>query len=243
MIHGEKKAGKTTMLLQEKGSLFIEFDPKQPYSMLQFVCSDWDTFLAVLSKLETTKHSYRNLVIDRVDIMYELASAHVCSRLGVDHPTKLAYGKGWAAVKAEFSAAVLRTMRILPTRWICHSTWKEAESTDSDAEIQRLSPSLGSQADSVLTGLIDIVGAYTYVGKERVLIIEGSEEIVAGHRCDSEESPRFRTIDGRRVREIPLGNSPREAYEAFVNAFNNKQRFATIAERRNKVSGGKPKTA
>lgn len=98
-----------------------------------------------------------------------------------------------------------------------------------------MAPDFPKQADSVLTGLMDITGAYTYDGNERVLVVSGDETIIAGHRIDG----HFLTPKGRHVVEIPMGDSPAEAYANFLNAFENKQPFRTLKERDARKEGAK----
>ena len=227
----------TTLFSEEKGALFIEFDPPQrALAIEQVYCPDWNHYLAFQEKL-VAKCKYKTVVIDRADLMYVQCMIEVCNRLGIDHPQDLGFGKGWSAVRREFQAAVSTIMGIVPTRWIAHSALREKEARDGQ-KIDRFGPDFPSQADSVLTGLMDITGAYTYggeSGRERILIISGDETMVAGHRI----SGHFLTPKGRHVIEIPMGESSDEAYANFMRAFNNEQPFATIKERDARKEGAK----
>ncbi len=46
LLHGEKKIGKTSLFAQEPGAFFLEFDPLQPFKILQKQVPDWPHFLA-----------------------------------------------------------------------------------------------------------------------------------------------------------------------------------------------------
>ena len=82
----------------------------------------------------------------------------------------------------------------------------------------RTEPSLPGQAKDVLEGLVDIWAFYTYDKDVRTLIIQGDDFIGAGHRIEN----RFRYADGEPIKIIPMGKSPKEAYQNFVKAFENK---------------------
>jgi hypothetical protein len=121
------------------------------------------------------------------------------------------------------------------TRWICHSVWKETKDWQNEKDISKLVPDLPAQADKVLTGLMDFTAAYIYDGQDRVLVIDGDERVIAGHRMES----HFRTPKGRRIKEIYMGTSPEEAYENLQSAFHNKQRYVTVAEMKKKGGSSK----
>ena len=75
---------------------------------------------------------------------------------------------------------------------------------------------MSNQAADVIQGLVDIWGNYTYDGKKRYLLIEGSEEIDAGCRVEG----HFLS-EGQPMSKIYMGNSAKEAYKNFLAAFNN----------------------
>jgi len=234
LIHGDKKIGKTSLLAKEPGAYFLEFDPEQrALSILQTQIPDWRTFVAYLNELDARARAgnlaYRTVVVDGVDIMYHACFAHMCKALGIEHPhDENDYGKSWNKIKAEFERAVRQVLNLpgVSARFICHSHWKEIK-TRGGGETEKLVPILTKQAEEVLVGLVDIWAAYTYDGKERVLVIKGDEQIGAGHRVDH----RFRTPSGDLVYEIPMGGSAEQAYENMLCAWNNEQPFADLASR------------
>ena len=76
---------------------------------------------------------------------------------------------------------------------------------------------MSGQAKDVLEGLIDIWVNYDYDGRRRFLIIQGTDEIDAGHRLQD----HFNYADGSKIERIDMGTSPKQAYINFINAFNN----------------------
>ena len=234
LIHGEKKGGKTSMLSQEEGAFFLEFDPLQKgLAIYQRHVNTWPELLAYIKILEeeSTKKDcrFRTVVVDRVDIMYDKCFNYVCKKLVIDHPNdEKDFGKSWKAISDEFKDAVLRLMslRNIAARFICHSQWKETKDRDGN-EIDKLLPSLTSGADKALSGDVDIFACLTFIGKGRYLIISGEETVGCGQRVAS----HFLTPDGRKVQEIYLGTDEKQSYANFLAAFNNKQTYTTHAER------------
>jgi len=226
LVHGEKKIGKTSLLAQEPDAIFLEFDPlQQALAIYQVQIPTWADCKGYVKLLEAeskkVKPRFKTVVVDGVEIMYRLCFEAMCREMGIEHPhDEKDYGKSWGRIKTEFSGVVHRLLNLkgIAPRFLCHSHWKEVKTRDG-AQTEKLTPILSGQAEEILVGQIDIWAAYTYFGKDRVLIVQGDEEIGAGHRVDT----AFKTPSGEHVVEIPMGKTSKEAYQNLLLAFNNKQ--------------------
>lgn len=230
LIHGEKKIGKTTLATAEPGVLVLSFDPLRPgLEIMQVHCPDWAHLKTYVSKLEAAakgKFPYKRLVLDRVDLAYIACTKWVCKERGIDHPSDEGYARAWHALRDEFLSVILRLLRLPCGTWfICHSEWKEQKSKTGVTTF-KLVPDLAGRAEEILNGLVDGWFAYDYEGPKRILYLLGDATIGAGHALDT----HFLTPEGERVREVEMGSSPKEAWQAFLAAFNNKQRHTTLAE-------------
>ena len=244
LIHGEKKIGKTSLLAQEPGTLFLEFDPLQKgVSIYQRQVPDWPHFLAYIKLCEEQvaagKFKFRNIVIDGVDLMYKYCFKWSCKQMVIEHPNdENDFGKSWNVINGNYREAFLR-LRNLPgvaIRLVCHSKWHETK-TRGGGSTEKLVPTLTASAEEALVGDIDIWAAYAYDGKRHVLIVKGDERTGAGHRVDH----AFRTPEGEMVEEIDLGDSPQEAYRRLVAAFENQQTYTTIEELKEQLKSKKQK--
>lgn len=228
-LHGEKKIGKTSLLGQEPGAFFLEFDPEQPFAILQRHVPDWKHFIAYIDLLENDPpENVQTAIIDGVDIAYKMCFDYCCQKMVINHPhEENDYGMSWNTIRNEFEQAILRLLNLedISARFISHSKWQEVDSHSGD-KINRLMPYLTSQADEILSGRCDLWAAYLYDGKRHILAVKGDESIACGHRIDGQ----FRTPDGEQIEEIDLGNSPQEAYENLISAFNNEQEYITVDE-------------
>lgn len=237
LFHGEKKIGKTTLTTTEDDVFLLTFDPLQKsYEIKQRHCPDWKHFMAYLAALEEAAESgdypYKRVVLDAADIWYRACQDWVEKKLAVPHVSDAEWGKGWDLLKQTFSRAVDRLLALPGGCWfVSHSAWVEIK-TRRGEKVSKLQPNLKAAAEEILVGKIDGWFAYDYDGEERVLIIRGDESTGAGCRIRG----HFLTPKGRKVREIPMGNSEEEAFENLVKAFKNEQTFTTLEERDEKAS-------
>jgi len=227
LLHGEKKIGKTTLALQDEEAFLLTFDPPQKAIQgYQRHVASWVQFTKYIQLLLKKKNNlpYTRIVIDGVDIAHRLCQEFVCAKRSIEHPKDDGYGAGWDALKSEFAKWFDKIMSLKCGVWfICHSKWSEVETRDG-RKISKLIPLLKSSAEEMIVGKVDVWASYDYVGDERALIILGDERTGAGHRIDH----RFRTPEGKRVREIPMGNTAKEAHKNLMHAFNNKQTITKL---------------
>jgi len=236
LFYGAKKIGKTTLWNQEEGkTLYLQFDPPQrALERYEVHCPDWATFEGALQQVlaqdDSGDFEFETLVVDGVDLMYSECLKAVCKTVGCNHPSdKNDFGKTWGQVKEAFGNAIraLLALRTASSRFIAHDTTKEVEDRRG-RDIERVGPAISGQADEVIMGVVDAAFYYGFDGTERVIRIVGAEDLVAGHRIDH----AFRVKGSeRQVYEIPAGKTPAAAYAALERAFDNKQPFATLAER------------
>lgn len=237
-ITGEKKIGKTSLSFQNCEELVIQLDkPSMDYEVREISCKNWGEFRTILLEMEEIEKRifpYQRIIIDGIAEWYEMCMTYVCKKAGVDHPTDANdYGKTWGNLRKEFRGIINRLLALQINKdcgliFISHSVWKEVESVGlcekgmvKSPKIIKLVPELPEAAESILNGKVDGHFVYAYKNNERILILDGNEKIVAGHRLKN----HFFTRKGERIKEIYMGNSEKEAYQNFVDAFDNKQKY------------------
>lgn len=221
LIYGRKKIGKTTLasMFQKsnKKVMFLFFEPGgKALCLYQEPMTSWKKFTRYVQLLSKDK-TFGTVVIDTADYAYDDCLTEKCAEMGIDHPADAGYGKGWNAVKTEFTKQI-RLLLHSGKGVIFISHQKEVEVEERDGKLyDKTTNTLSGQAREVIEGLVDIWANYDYEGNERVLTILGSKEVDAGHRLKE----RFKYTDGTRVRKISMGKSEEEGYQNFLNAFNN----------------------
>ncbi len=217
LIFGKKKIGKTTLAAQFDEALFLMCEPGgRALSIRQVQVRDWKEFRGYV-ELAIKDNATRTIVIDTTDFAYEFCMAYVCEQMVIDHPSDETYGKGWNAVRKEFTKVVNMLLHSgKGVVFISHSKDEEFK-TRKNESLSKVVSSMPGQAKDVLEGLVDIWVNYDYDGKRRVLVIGGNDGIDAGHRIEG----KFKYPSGEPMETIAMGRSPKEGYKNFVDAFNN----------------------
>lgn len=225
-IYGRIKIGKTSLAAQYEDPLFCLFEPGGKSLRIKTVdCKDWKIFKRAVRELEKSDN-FRTVVIDTVKAAYEACTKYICEKEGVEHPTDVgggkAWGKGYGLVNRELNDCFKRieeTKRGLI--YIAHSTVETSSSRKAIPDMIKANLSTG--ADSFIRAVADIHGYYRYYEDRRFLTIKGTSELDCGTRLDK----KLNVKDGsRKVASIPMGDSPQEAYENLLTAFNNEQELA-----------------
>jgi len=218
LLYGEKKIGKTSLASKFKKAFFMLCEPGgKALSLYSRPVRNWLEFKTYV-RLIIKSSEFENVVIDTADYSYEYCFDYVCKKMVIDHPSDEAWGKGWKAVKKEYAAEINKLLHSgKGVIFISHAREEEVEKRGGE-KFNRTASTLAGQAKELLEGLVDVWAYYTYEGDQRVMIIQGDDYIDAGHRIEG----RFLYTDGTPIRKIPMGNSKDEAYQNFVDAFENK---------------------
>ncbi len=218
LIFGRKKIGKTTLASQFEKALLLMCEPGgKALRIRQVPVKDWLEFKGYVD-LAVKDPQTETIVVDTADFAYEYCFVYVCDKDGFQHPSDEKYGKGWNAIRKEFNNIISKILHSgKGVIFISHSKDDEFKTRHADTYHKTVS-SMPGQAKDILEGLVDIWVNYDYDGKNRVLVIGGSEEVDAGHRLEH----RFEYPNGEPINRIPMGNSPGEGYRNFVLAFMNK---------------------
>jgi hypothetical protein len=217
LLYGEKKIGKTSLASKFDKALFLMFEPGgKALSVYQKPVANWAEFKKFISLIQKDKQ-FRTIVIDTVDIAYQMCVEYILEKLVIKHLSDEEWGKGWQACKDEFNKEIVNLLKTEKgVIFVSHAAEKEIKTRTGD-QYHRISPTMSNQARDILEGIVDIWMYYGYEGKARFLWVEGNDHIGAGHRLET----RFKYTDGSAIAEIPMGKSPTEAYANFIKAFNN----------------------
>lgn len=217
LLYGEKKIGKTSLCSHMEGAFFLMCEPGgKSLALYQRPVTTWDEFTGYVRLIKKDTR-FRTAVVDTVDLAYLYCTRAVCQRMGIEHPSDEEWGKGWNAVREEFTRQVALLLSSgKGVVFTSHAIEKEVK-TRAGGKYDRIVPTMPGQARDVLEGLVDIWAYYHYDQDKRFLTILGDDHIGAGHRLTN----HFLTPSGKRIRRIPMGTSSKEAYQNFMKAFHN----------------------
>ena len=201
LFYGAPKTGKTTIASKFPKSLLLAFETGYlaiPGVMAQPI-TKWSEFKQVLKQLDTPEahEAYSNIIVDTVDIAYDLCEKYICNNNGVTSIGDLGYGKGYALAKKEFDEA-LRKIPQLGYGLIMISHDQDKIFKDEDGkEYNQIVPTLGNQPRLVVDRMSDLIGYARPIQEEdgstkTLLFMRGTPRFVAGSRfADTPEYIEF----------------------------------------------------
>ena len=191
LLYGQPKTGKTTTAAQFPQALLCAFETGYlaiPGVMAQPV-NKWSEFKQILKQLDSdqARQQFKNVIVDTVDIAYDLCEKYICNQNSVSTVGDLAYGKGYALAKKEFDEALRRIPQMgYGLVMISHAQDKTFKDENGD-EYQQIVPTLANQPRLVVDRMSDIIG-YAHPFQEEdgtvhtTLFMRGTPRFVAGSR-------------------------------------------------------------
>ena len=238
LAYGPPKIGKSTLASQFPGPLFLATEEGLDWIECHKISIlDWDTsplvvddegnisgsFLNVLRWLDEfrfkeipgTHDPLRTLVLDNIDIAYQMCFDHTCAMAGISDPTDLEWGKGWKLIATEWQR-VLTRMTKLPYGLVFTSHSKQVERKSKSSKIDIVMPSITNAGAQKVMALVDII-MYCYTTEEAELDASGNVTGVIKERRVIRCQPQNNIIAGDRTKclpyEIPM------SYEALLEYF------------------------
>ena len=209
LLYGAPKTGKTTIASKFSKALLLGFEAGYLTipGIMALPINSWAEFKTVLKQLKTDEGhaTYDNIIIDTVDIAYDLCEKYVCNRENVENIADLAYGKGYNMVSKEFDEA----LRLIPQIgyglvMISHSQDK-VFTDENGKEYNQICPTLGNRPRLIVDRMSDLI-IYAHPIQEE----DGSIHTVGFMR----QTPRF--VAGSRFKYTP--DSIEFNYDNLVNA-------------------------
>jgi len=154
----------------------------------------WEDFYE-LGKLLREDKKYTTIIIDTVDFAVRYCEKYICDQLGVQHPSDLSFGKGFAAVKNEF----IRVMNGFNKMGYSICFISHSKSIEQKTKVQTLTvvgPSLSATWSELVTGMADII-FYLYIDSEgqRKMRTKPTRHIIAGERGSPPKLPAIMDVD------------------------------------------------
>ena len=146
---------------------------------------NWKTFRDVIKQLKKpeVQAKFKVVVIDTIDLLYDMAIKHVIMVNGVDKLGDIPFGGGYKLVDDLFKDALLEIQGLgYGMAFISHST----SITNEDTGNTKYTPSLNKRGAQIINKMVDTIG-FAYLkqgenGEERVLYLRETLAFTAGTR-------------------------------------------------------------
>jgi phage nucleotide-binding protein len=162
----------------------------------------WDNFKEVLGELELKENSFKTLVIDLLEDLYESCRRAVCAEKGWDHESDDSF-RAWDMVRTEFLTVMKRLMALDYENIVLIShldSTKDITKKGGD-KLTSIKPNINDKVANKIAGMVDIVARAIADDGQYVLSFKRNEVIFGGGRL------KFK------AQEIPLD------YKAFCDLY------------------------
>lgn len=216
LLFGPPKIGKTSLCSGFPNALFLTTE--KGYAALRIYAKDidsWETFKEVNKELtKKKKHKkFETIVIDTIDILFNLCSDYICADLGITHISDEKWAKGYDMLKKEFERE-LNKLFLMHYGIILISHTKLADVSGRQGSSTKIVPTFSNTARGVIIPKVSVIGCMKLKlikpqfkgGKykeKRIITFAPSEFIEAGDR------------DGKLPEEITTFKDPAKTYAIF----------------------------
>lgn len=188
----------------------------------------WQVFKDVIDELEKKENSFKTIIVDLVEDMYEYCRLFMYDQMGIKHESDDSF-KAWDMVRGEFLNTLKRLMALDYENIILIShedTSKDITKKGGD-KITAIKPNMQDKVALKVAGMVDIVARIVADGDVRTFNFKSNEVIFGGGRLKTD------------AKDIPLDvNALFAVYdEANRNAVRKAQSNAQRAESTKAVNG------
>lgn len=222
LVYGAKKIGKTSLLANLTPTSFTlaTENVSESLRIMKRAVPDWRHFIEYTNMLCANPDKYGMIVVDSLPKAHDHALEYACEKYVMSHPGEQNdYGASWNKVAKVFQKELTRLLA-LPggVSFTAHETITDIDKRDG-GKFNFVQPEYGKQCKTFVDVEVSNVFHYQMRGSHRFLQIRGDDYVQAN--CCHDDN--FLTPDGDRVIAIPMGDSPQEAAENVMVAFNNEQ--------------------
>lgn len=161
-VYGKPNIGKTTFANQFPDTLMLNTDGNYKFVDSPVVTiggeNAWDDFITIIKELLQDKHTYKTIVIDLVEDLYQYCRDYYLKQLKIVHEADLGYGKGYDIIRNNFLIAL---------RILCNSKYNivlcshEQEVSIKDRvgrETTVFKPNLNDKVSTKVSGMVELTG-------------------------------------------------------------------------------------
>lgn len=147
----------------------------------------WQVFKDVIDELEKKENSFKTIIVDLVEDMYEYCRLFMYDQMGIKHESDDSF-KAWDMVRGEFLNTLKRLMALDYENIILIShedTSKDITRKGGD-KITAIKPNLQEKVALKVAGMVDIVARIVADGDVRTFNFKSNEVIFGGGRLKTD---------------------------------------------------------
>jgi hypothetical protein len=235
MIYGDSGVGKTSLAAQFDKCLVLQTEPRQngleiwalpvPYiGVEKYSKIDRRPFIQIGNALEQAMEDDRvkSVAIDTFNLFWQSAQDHICWSKGATHPNDIEndWGKTWREIKEAVRNTLLLYKESGKTLVLVdHSV--QVEVTLAGHTFLKTMPNLSDTKNGGLQVVKEMTDLILYYGVDdhgrRYLQVDTTQEVYCKNAIDH----HFLSPKGEKITKFWAGQSPKDAYDSLVAAFNN----------------------
>lgn len=222
LVYGAKKIGKTSLVanLTDTSFTLAAENVSDSLKIMKRPVPSWEHVIKYIDLLYKEPEKYGMILVDSLPKFYDYAMEFAGEKYGFLHPgEKEDYGASWSKVSKIFNKQLTRLLA-LPSGLVltAHETIEKIDTRDG-GKFNLILPDYSKQCKKFVDIEVSNVFHYQMRGQNRFLQLRGDDYVQANCCHDA----NFLTPSGDRVHAVPLGDSPEEAAEHVLEAFDNRQ--------------------
>ena len=152
----------------------------------------WELFKDTISELEKKENSFRTIIVDLLEDLYEYCRLYMYQQMGITHESDDSF-RAWDKVRGEFLNKLKRLMNLDYENIILIShedTSKDITRKGGD-KITAIKPNLQEKVANKVAGMVDVVARIVADGDTRIFSFKNNEVIFGGGRLkvDAKDIP------------------------------------------------------
>lgn len=143
----------------------------------------WELFKDTISELEKKENSFRTIIVDLLEDLYEHCRLYMYQQMGITHESDDSF-RAWDKVRGEFLNTLKRLMNLDYENIILIShedTSKDITRKGGD-KITAIKPNLQEKVANKVAGMVDVVARIVADGDARTFSFKSNEVIFGGGR-------------------------------------------------------------
>ena len=174
----------------------------------------WQNFKDAIGELEKKNNTFKTIIVDLVEDMYEYCRLYMYDQMGITHESDDSF-RAWDKVRTEFLSTLKRLMNLDYENiiLISHEDASKDLMKKSGDKITSIKPNIQEKAANKIAGMVDIVARVVAEDNKRILSFKSDEVVFGGGRLTTN------------VNEIELD------YEEFIHVYDDANKGAISVEK------------